>query len=104
MLLQQGDVLLKKIDKLPNGEKKQIYDKRGIVFAEGEATGHYHLVKNIDVSRIYTIDGKRYFENDIPVEIEHQEHDKILIPAGIWEVGIIVEYDHFTEEAREVID
>ena len=48
--------------------------------------------------------GKMYFKNEIPVEIEHQEHKTIEIPAGIWEIEKVVEYDHFLEEAREVID
>ena len=42
--LQQGDVLLKKINVIPSNAKKLKSDKRGFVLAEGESTGHYHAV------------------------------------------------------------
>ena len=104
ILLQQGDVLIEMVDSLPENAEKMKEDKRGIVFAEGEATGHYHAVQEKEKSRMFNCNGVLYFENECPVDIEHQEHDTITIPAGIWKIGKVMEYDHFSEEAREVID
>ncbi len=102
--LQQGDVLIKRIDILPK-QLKNKFDARGFVFAEGEATGHYHAVKNNDKCQLLVDkNGKMYFKNEIPVEIQHQEHHTIEIPSGIWEIEKVREYDHFSEEIREVID
>ncbi len=104
MLLQQGDVLLERVKKLPTFCIKVTKDLRGYVFAEGEATGHYHAVKNTKDCQLYNADGSLFFENKVAVKIDHQEHETIEIPAGFWKVGIVKEYDHFSEETREVID
>jgi hypothetical protein len=105
--IQQGDVRIKPIDKLPEGCVQVKGDIRGHVFAEGEATGHYHAVRDaleVGVSKLYSLDGKLYFENEKNVTIEHQEHDIIEIPTGSWEISRVFEYDHFTEELKEVAD
>ena len=34
----------------------------------------------------------------------HFEHKTITLPAGIYRKKIVKEFDHFTEEARNVID
>jgi hypothetical protein len=45
MLQRQGDVLIRKVDALPDGLKEVPRDAQGrIVLAEGEATGHFHAI------------------------------------------------------------
>jgi hypothetical protein len=44
MIYQQGDVLLTKIDSLPLGNKVE-RKERGYILAEGEATGHAHVIE-----------------------------------------------------------
>ena len=41
MQLQQGDVLLRRIDELP----KEVKKKNGRTLALGEATGHHHTMR-----------------------------------------------------------
>jgi hypothetical protein len=104
MFIQQGDVLIKEVkssidfSKAKKVERKQ----RGWVLAEGETTGHAHVID--DDIELMEIDGTLYMKNAHDVVIEHEEHNAHTIPAGVWEIGIVQEYDHFAEEARKVRD
>ena len=104
--IQQGDVLLKKIDSLPEGSKIKNASDKGYVLAEGESTGHAHRITEIasDICRLYEKDGVLYVKALNSVNLTHEEHKQVTIPEGIWEVGIVREYDHFLEEARNVKD
>lgn len=101
MMYQQGDVLLKSIEKMPNG-KPVPRKARGYVLADGEVTGHAHVIES-DVLLIEK-DGVLYLGCEGDVIIKHEEHGHITIPAGNYEIGIVQEYDHFSEEARQVQD
>lgn len=100
MYYQQGDVLLKKINSLPDGEIKK---ENKIILAEGEATGHCHaMTGNLSVMKK---DGEVFVKVDgEQAEVIHQEHDAILIDPGIYKIEKVREYDHFAEEAREIAD
>lgn len=101
--LQQGDVLLQ-TSTLPNGCKKLQAGIRGYVIAEGEATGHAHCIEDLEGCDVYEKDGVMYIKTSKEVSVAHEEHLPITIPAGVWEVGIIQEYDPFAEELKDVID
>lgn len=102
---QQGDVLLKRIAALPAG-CKTINDKRGIVLAEGEHTGHYHGITDGGVELLEAPDRTRYVINQSnrPAILTHQEHKPVTVDPGIWRVGIVREKDWFTEMVRNVVD
>ena len=103
MLYQQGDVLIEKIETIPENTKEVNRTNGQLVLAEGEATGHLHSVKN---------DGVTMFKDDKEVfltalnefTVTHQEHKHITLPSGKYRVRKVKEYDHFMEEAREVRD
>ena len=98
MLLQQGDVLLKKVSKV-QGKKLN-----HLILAEGEATGHCHVITKGD-AELYDDNGTLYlkvFSDE--AELTHQEHDVITIKKGEYEIDKVREYDHFAEEARLVRD
>jgi len=105
-LFQQGDVLLHKIKKIPNeahSTNKYVNAKGENVLAEGESTGHYHGMSSATTELLE--EGEEVFlrvKED--TEITHQEHNKLVVPAGDYLVGIVEEYDHFAEEARRVQD
>lgn len=101
MILQQGDVLIKKIDKLPEGKKVE-RRQRGYVLAEGETTGHMHVIEDEIV--MIEKDGVLFIGCKSDVIVKHEEHGHITIPAGNYQIGIVNEYDHFAEEARKVAD
>ena len=102
---QQGDVLLLKIGTIPQMAKEL---KRGeyVVLAEGETTGHFHGIKEEGVVLLESPDGKRYVHNSTKktVLLIHQEHKPIKVNPGIWEIGIVREYDYFQEMERKVVD
>ena len=104
MLLQQGDVLINKISKVPKEAKRKEPRERdkAYILAEGEVTGHAHKI-NAAIDFLELAD-RLFFKNDAPVIVEHEEHNAITVPAGIWEVTKVREYDHFKEEIREVRD
>jgi hypothetical protein len=100
-LWQQGDVLFK-IAELPKGESvEEIND--GIV-ARGEATGHAHRVRMAPPIKLFIIKAALYLVALDTAVIDHEEHKKIELPPGTYLISHVREYDHFTEEARNVTD
>ena len=71
--------------------------------AEGEATGHFHAATAPDAA-IYEYDGGLLLAAPSGTPVTHQEHHTILVPPGIYDRSIVQEYDHFAEEARDVVD
>jgi hypothetical protein len=106
LFLQQGDVLIKRVNSLPSKAIAKKPTPKGYVLAEGEHTGHAHRIANIetDICELYEKDGVLYIKANNPCNLTHEEHKQITIPEGIWEIGIVKEYDHFLEEARNVED
>lgn len=101
MLAQQGDVLFLSCCNNPAGKEKE----DGIV-AYGEVTGHCHKVI-VDGDLVKVIEnekGELYVKAQKPFNVVHEEHKTIEVPAGIWKIGKVREYDHFSEEARAVRD
>lgn len=96
---QQGDVLIKPTDKIPDGAV--LKDDR--ILARGEATGHKHLACGTGV-QLYTFQAEIFMEVSNSASITHAEHETLEIPAGLYYVQIVREYDHFAEEARNVRD
>lgn len=101
--IQQGDVILKRIDSLPLGIGEVKRKNKAIVLAEGEATGHAHRIFDVD-AMFYEKDGKFYLKNDTPVTLGHEEHKAITIEPGIWEVGQVREKDWLSGMVRKVVD
>jgi hypothetical protein len=99
MFLQQGDVLIKKVNSIPAGTKLP-----HLILAQGEATGHCHTITEGEAEIIEI--GERWYLRVLSEEaiLTHQEHRQIIIPQGEYEIGIVQEYDHFAEEARKVRD
>lgn len=101
--LQQGDVLLKRVDDIPKGAKKVVRKAKGFVLAEGEVTGHAHVIVEDDIG-VSELDGVMYIKTDKLVDLTHEEHGTITIEPGIWKRDIVKEFDAFDEEARNVKD
>lgn len=101
---QQGDVLLKKIEQLPNGAVCLKPKGGRWVLAEGEATGHAHAIEQIDDCTVHEKDGVLYIAATNAVKLQHEEHHAQTIEPGIYEIGIVQEYDYLTEMARSVVD
>ncbi len=110
--IQQGDVYFKTI-KIPKVELEGISDP---IVQHGEATGHAHrlMFRHGDSAGQVSCKqwemfkdkntGTRYLKVLEPTDLTHEEHNKITLPPGEYEIGIVREYDHFLEEARQVAD
>jgi len=98
MLIQQGDVLIKQTDKI-KGKKLD-----HLTLAQGEHTGHHHTITEGE-AELYEHEGTLFLcVSSEQATLTHQEHGPVTIPAGNYEIGIVQEYDHFAEEARNVRD
>ncbi len=103
-MYQQGDVLLKRRESLPSHTKKLKPKARGWVVAEGEATGHAHVLEVPGVELREDDNGVVWVNVSEAAELRHEEHHAQTIAPGVYEVGIVREVDPFTEEIREVMD
>ena len=100
--LQQGDVIIRSIVKIPEGVNRVSKTARGFILAEGEATGHAHVIE--DDIEMYEKDGVLFIKVDTPITVRHEEHDQISLSKGIYEIGFVREYDFSNEEIRRIRD
>ncbi len=98
---QQGDVNLRKLDNIPDGEQKVIARSR-LVVAHGES-GHSHVIED-DEAELIQIGERMLLSLAKPATLEHDEHKPITLSPGIWEIGRVQEYDWFSKMQRQVID
>ena len=70
--------------------------RRGLVLAEGEATGHAHVVRGrarlVRATRHYQHPGETYLVVEEPAALVHDEHDRIDLARGTYEVRRQREY------------
>lgn len=71
--------------------------------ALGEVTGHFHLAAS-ETASLWDCDGTMVLDAPDGTDVTHQEHHTISLPPGQYERRIVREYDHWAEEAREVLD
>lgn len=99
-MYRQGDVLFRKITKLPKGEAKK--RSTGHIL-EGEATGHVHRIADLEAAEVLEIgDGLYLSVGDAGVSIVHEEHKTIELPLGDYEV--VRQREYSPEEIRNVCD
>lgn len=87
MMIRQGDLLIVKIDKIPEKAIKQSHR----ILAEGEATGHMH---ELDSGTLYESNGTLYFSvSDKTATLNHPEHNAIAFKPGEYKVIRQREYE-----------
>lgn len=102
---QQGDVLLKVRAGLPEGAKAVKPGPRGYVLAEGEHTGHAHVIEATPDVEMYERDGVLYLNvKEAATPLVHEEHHAQTVAPGVYEVSRVVEVDPFADEIRAVAD
>ena len=109
-MYRQGDVLLLKVEKLPNKKRKQDTD----IILKGEVTGHAHKVVNATIyfgTPVLETDGESfrsmtvmYVQAKKGAKLVHEEHGPIDLEPGIYEVRTQREYDGIDRPFRQVID
>lgn len=98
---QQGDVVLRKLDKMPEGEPNKIIRKR-LVLAHGES-GHSHVIED-DEAELIEIGERMLLKLTRAATVVHEEHKPIRLSPGVWEIGRVREYDYFQHMSRQVMD
>src|SRR5690348_15334354 len=102
-IYRQGDVLLKRVSKLPKTAVRQ-QSKGRIILALGEATGHHHSIATKSASLFKDDETKATYVEiaEAMALLEHQEHAPIQLEPGIYRVGLQREYH--PQEIRRVQD
>src|SRR5262249_22018557 len=92
-LIRQGDLLLVPVAGIPEGARRLRSGR--LVLANGEATGHAHVVDDARAS----LHGSRWedvwflaVEEGEPVLLVHDEHDSLPVLPGVYEVRRQREY------------
>lgn len=98
---QQGDVLLRKLKTMPDGQQNPV-SKLRCVLAHGES-GHSHVIENEDAELIQ-IGERMLLKLTKQATVVHEEHKPITLAPGIWEIGRVREYDWFKQMERQVMD
>jgi hypothetical protein len=98
----QGDLLIRRIDKLPDGVKPLVSDKGHFIVAHSE-TGHNHVIKERPSVKLYTtgdpmvsylevIEATDAMETLLEHLRGHDTHETIKIPTGVFEIRRQREY------------
>lgn len=103
---QQGDVCIERTE-IPAGVTPRKKHERGVVLAEGEVTGHAHVVEPEQGAEAELLElGQRLFLRiqGGNATVVHEEHKPVTLGPGEYEIGIVKEYDYDREEAVDVRD
>ena len=100
---RQGDILIETVTEIPPDAVKQKPSKH-IVIAQGEATGHHHVLKLDDPADWWKHGDDVLVATTAPADLVHPEHATITIgsPAEIKRFRRQREYT--PEEIRNVAD
>jgi hypothetical protein len=92
---RQGDILLVPVEKVPDGLVDVPRENGRIVLAEGEETGHLHMIESPKaLFRAEDLDSieQRFLEVEAEVDLVHPEHGTITLEPGAYEVRRQREY------------
>ena len=99
-ILRQGDVLLMRTKKTPSKTATAIHDHGRIILAYGEVTGHAHEVIGVDnadpvpaMALFEEPNGTRLLVIRRDALLRHEEHDRIDLAPGHYEVIRQREYE-----------
>lgn len=108
----QGELTLRRIDKVPSGCTKMQAENGKFVVGHSES-GHHHVLDAKDTS-VLVLDnppeGMRilYAILDNPNSLdhlrEHDTHESIALDPGIYEIRVAREFDPYAELARRSAD
>lgn len=103
---RQGDVLLVKVERLPQGDGREEAPINGRhILAYGEVTGHHHAVvsaPDVALPKLKWFGQQRYLVADAPFEVVHEEHDAHPFEAGVYEV--VGRFQYNEAQQQRVLD
>ena len=98
---RHGDLFFKPVDSI---EGKEVKHNGSFVLAEGETTGHKHVITAERMEIRQAENGRFYLSLGTEGTISHEEHKTITLPPGLYEMGNEREKDWFSKSVRQVID
>ncbi len=109
MIFRQGDVLIRKVDAIPEAAKQLERDELGrVVLAYGEVTGHAHAFHSpkVVMFRDDGSGGRRFIDvQGLDAQmLQHEEHTAVTVPPGQYEVIQQREYVAAAVQPRYVAD
>jgi hypothetical protein len=107
MIFRQGDVLLRRVESVPDNVTPVPRENGRIVLAHGEVTGHAHAILDEAAELVRTAETNQRFlkiMNASGVQLQHEEHATITLPPGTYEVIRQREYTSRDMPARYVAD
>lgn len=75
---RHGDLLLRRVDTIPNKARKTNTN----ILQVGEATGHSHKLRG--KAQIYELQEQKYVQVEEPTELLHEEHKPIVLERGTY--------------------
>ncbi len=100
-LFRQGDILLERIDALPESAIQESITGP-VILAHGESTGHNHAIHSGNV-RLFKTDLATFIEVEGSlVQLTHEEHSPIALEPGVYRMTRQREYT--PDEIRIVQD
>jgi hypothetical protein len=105
-LARQGDVLIKRVEEIPEGLKPVPLDRGRVILAYGEVTGHAHAVIGDVQFLAADLDEmeQRFLRVEREAEVVHDEHATVTLPPGDYEVVRQREYTSADMEPMRVAD
>lgn len=104
--MRQGDVLLVRVEALPEGLTDITPKKGRVVLQHGEATGHAHAFYDRGV-QVFARDAKavrpEYLRVVKTAYLKHEEHSPATLPPGLYQLPTQVEHTD-DDEPRVVED
>jgi hypothetical protein len=88
IIVRQGDVLLRSVPDIPAAAREVPRDDGRLVLAYGEVTGHAHVLDAPpEEAKLLSMGERARFVRLMrDVELRHEEHDTLSIPAGTYQV------------------
>lgn len=95
---RHGDVIIREVKLIPAEAKP----RKDLVLAEGEVTGHSHRITS-GAAQMFGYHDEMYLKIQSEIAcLTHEEHKKIELPAGDYEV--IIQKDYEPDGWKKVVD
>jgi len=95
--IRHGDVVLEKVQHAKGTQNRG----KNVVLAEGEVTGHKHVLSGQVL--VSEHENQRFVELEQDTELVHEEHDTLTVPKGVYAVRVQRETD-LVQQTRTVMD
>ena len=109
-MFRQGDVLIERVDALPDLALSEVKTEGRVVLAYGEVTGHAHAIypeAGALPAKLWDAGAERFLQVISETTIQHEEHGAIPLAPGVYRVskfGAGTQREYSPEEIRSVAD